>query len=306
MPERGGGQLTLARGGVVGARWLEPADYHVTLRFIGDIDGAAARDIAEMLGDIRRPKAIVRFDGLSWFGGDKPRAIVARVKAEPALMDLQAEQERRLRRIGVEPEARKFTPHVTLARLRGVAQAAVADYLAAHGALQTEAFTAERFVLYSARDGTGGGPYVVEAAIRWRKGNCVWVEPDHYRGPRIRVEDPGVRAMTFHLKGARSGHRRREREKRCINSLFLGINLPVMAHKSPCSRKNHPCSESSVSVSRETLFCRSALAVGAVADRAGGVPDRPHVNTSAIRPTGWNAALNDGLVPPFKSRLRSG
>ena len=63
------------------------------------------------------------FEGLSWFGGDKPRAIVAKVKPDPALMDLQAEQERRLRRIGVEPETRKYTPHVTLARLRGVRQA---------------------------------------------------------------------------------------------------------------------------------------------------------------------------------------
>jgi RNA 2',3'-cyclic 3'-phosphodiesterase len=77
---------------------------------------------------------------------------------------LQAEQERRLRRIGVEPETRKFTPHVTLARLRGVAQRRIADYLASRGALQADAFTAERFVLYSARDGSGGGPYVVEAA----------------------------------------------------------------------------------------------------------------------------------------------
>ena len=79
-------------------------------------------------------------------------------------MDLQAEQERRLRRIGLEPETRKYAPHVTLARVRGVAQAAVADYLAARGALLAEAFMAERFVLYSARDGSGGGPYVVEAA----------------------------------------------------------------------------------------------------------------------------------------------
>jgi 2'-5' RNA ligase len=164
LPERVAGQMALARGGVVGARWLEPEDYHITLRFVGDIDARAAHDIAETLGDIRRPKAAVRFEGLSWFGGDKPRAIVARVKADPALMDLQAEQERRLRRIGVEAETRKYIPHVTLARLRGVRQAAVADYLAARGALQAEAFTAERFVLYSARDGTGGGPYVVEAA----------------------------------------------------------------------------------------------------------------------------------------------
>ena len=164
LPERIAAQMALMRGGVVGARWLAPEDYHITLRFVGDIDALKARDIAETLDDIRRPKAVVRFEGVSWFGGDKPRAIVARVKADPALMDLQAEQERRLRRIGVEPETRKYTPHVTLARLRGVAQAAVADYLATRGALFAEAFTAERFVLYSARDGSGGGPYVVEAA----------------------------------------------------------------------------------------------------------------------------------------------
>ena len=164
LPERVMSQLALARGGVLGARWLEPESYHITLRFVGDIDGRTAHDIAETLGDIRRPAADVRFEGLSWFGGDKPRAIVAKVNADTALMDLQAEQERRLRRIGVNRETRKYTPHVTLARLRGVAQAAVADYLAARGSLRLEAFTAQRFVLYSARDGTGGGPYVVEAA----------------------------------------------------------------------------------------------------------------------------------------------
>jgi RNA 2',3'-cyclic 3'-phosphodiesterase len=164
LPATVASQLALARGGVVGARWLKPEDYHITLRFVGDINARAARDIAETLADIRRPKAHVRFEGLSWFGGDKPRAIVARVKADRELMDLQADQERRLRRVGVEPETRKFTPHVTLARLRGVAQRAIADYLASRGALQADAFTAERFVLYSAREGSGGGPYVVEAA----------------------------------------------------------------------------------------------------------------------------------------------
>ena len=164
LPEAVVGQIALARGGVIGARWLEPGDYHVTLRFVGDVDQRTAQSIAETLDDIRRPAAPVRFDGLGWFGGDKPRAIVARIKAETALIELQAEQERRLRRVGLPPETRKFTPHVTLARLRGVGARAVADYLASRGALAIEAFTAEHFVLFSARDGSGGGPYVVEAA----------------------------------------------------------------------------------------------------------------------------------------------
>jgi 2'-5' RNA ligase len=165
VPEAVVGQLALMRGGVVGARWLEPDDYHITLRFVGDVAVDVARDIDEILGDIHRPKAAICFEGLSWFGGYKPRAIVAKVKAEPALMDLQAEQERRLRRIGIEPERRKYTPHVTLARLRGAGQAAIASYLAERGALVADAFTAERFVLYSAREGSGGGPLL----IRWAK-----------------------------------------------------------------------------------------------------------------------------------------
>ena len=164
LPETVVGQIALARGGVFGARWLEPEDYHVTLRFVGDVDARMAHEIAETLDDIRRPAAPVRFDGLGWFGGDRPRQLVVRIKAEPALIELQAEQERRLRRVGLPPETRKFMPHVTLARLRGVGARAVADYLASRGTLAIEAFTAGRFVLFSAREGSGGGPYVVEAA----------------------------------------------------------------------------------------------------------------------------------------------
>ena len=164
LPEAVVGQIALARGGVIGARWLEPDDYHVTLRFVGDVDARMSHEIAAMLEEIRRPAAFVRFDGLGWFGGDRPRQLVAKIKAEPELMELQAEQERRLRRIGLPPETRKFMPHVTLARLRGVGAHAVADYLASRGTLAVEAFTAERFVLFSARGGSGGGPYVVEAA----------------------------------------------------------------------------------------------------------------------------------------------
>jgi RNA 2',3'-cyclic 3'-phosphodiesterase len=164
LPETAVAQIALARGGVVGAHWSDPADYHVTLRFVGDVDGRTARDIAESLDDISRPPAPVRFDGLGWFGGDRPRAIVARIRPEPELMELQADHERRLRRVGLPPETRKFTPHVTLARTRGVSARAVADYLAARGVLAVEAFMAARFVLFSAREGTGGGPYIVEAA----------------------------------------------------------------------------------------------------------------------------------------------
>jgi 2'-5' RNA ligase len=154
--------LSAARGGIFGARWTDPADYHVTLRFVGDVDRRVADDVAEALEAIRRPPVSIQFDGLHWFGGDKPRAIVARIKPNPDLMELQAEHESRMRRLGLAPETRNFTPHVTLASLRGVSTLAVADYLNVRGRWRAPGFEASRFVLYSARESFGGGPYIAE------------------------------------------------------------------------------------------------------------------------------------------------
>jgi RNA 2',3'-cyclic 3'-phosphodiesterase len=151
------------RGGLPGARWIDVEYYHITLRFIGDVDERFARDAEMALAAIRRPAFEVTIDQLSTFGGDKPRAIVAKVRPEPALMELQAEQERLMRRLGAPPEARKFVPHVTLARLRGASPAQVAGYLGVRGYFPPLRVPAPHFVLYSSRDSVGGGPYLVEA-----------------------------------------------------------------------------------------------------------------------------------------------
>ena len=156
--------LFALRGGLAGARWLDPENYHVTLRFVGDIDNASAREIDQGLSQIGRTSFTVTVDELWAFGGDKPRALVARVQPAPPLLELQQAHERVMRQVGVLPEPRKFTPHVTLARLRASSGAAVADYLATHGLFRTQSFVPSRFVLFSSRAGVGGGPYVVEAA----------------------------------------------------------------------------------------------------------------------------------------------
>ncbi|QGY05018.1 RNA 2',3'-cyclic phosphodiesterase [Methylobacterium mesophilicum SR1.6/6] len=157
--------LKTYQGGLPGARWIEPGDFHVTLRFLGDIEATVADDVVEALAEMRpRPALRVTLDGLGIFGGDKPRALYAAVVPEASLMDLQAEQERLVRRAGVEPERRKFTPHVTLARLRRDATPeATAMYLSQAPVFAPLSFDADRVTLFSARDLTGGGPYVAEA-----------------------------------------------------------------------------------------------------------------------------------------------
>ncbi|RAI32472.1 RNA 2',3'-cyclic phosphodiesterase [Rhodoplanes serenus] len=155
--------LAALRGGLPGARWVEPESYHVTLRFLGDIDDAMARDVAAELDGIDRPAFDLALDGLDAFGGRKPRAVFAAVAPNPALVELHAEHERLMRRIGLPAEGRKFSPHVTLARLRDATSRQVADYLALRGGFRAGPFRVERFVLMSSRASVGGGPYVVEA-----------------------------------------------------------------------------------------------------------------------------------------------
>jgi 2'-5' RNA ligase len=163
IPAEIGLALSQYRGGLPGARWVDPDNYHVTLRFIGDIDDAMARDVFAVLGEGRRRGPVtVALDRLGSFGGGRPRALFARAEPSPDLMDLQAEHERLVRRVGLPPEKRKFTPHVTLARMRDASPEDVAHYIATHGHFARLAFTAPRYVLYSARESTGGGPYVVE------------------------------------------------------------------------------------------------------------------------------------------------
>lgn len=156
--------LAMLRGGLPGARWVDPENYHMTLRFIGDVDGHVGRDIMQMLGSVRRPPFEIVLDRLDQFGGRKPRAVFAGASYNSALIELQAEHERLLQRIGLPPESRKFAPHVTLARLRESSAHQVADYLSSRAPFRSPPFPITRFVLFSSRASTGGGPYVVEAA----------------------------------------------------------------------------------------------------------------------------------------------
>lgn len=155
-------RLSMLRGGLFGARWIEPEDYHVTLRFIGDIDGRTADDIAHALGAVRRRPLTLELSGLDVFGRDKPHSLHALVKPSRALEELAGEHERLMRRFGLAPETRRFIPHVTVARLKGVDARTMADWIAMRSPVSTGPFTVGRFALFSSKDSVGGGPYLVE------------------------------------------------------------------------------------------------------------------------------------------------
>ncbi len=164
IPENIGRELEMLRGGVRGARWIAPVDYHITLRFIGDIDEAQAQAVEEALGRVRAPAFSLRLAGVDWFGGRKPHSLHARVAASEELNHLQGLVERACQTAGLKAEGRRFMPHVTVARCRGADLREVRDFVARNGLFAAGPFEVRRFVLYSARPSRGGGPYVVERA----------------------------------------------------------------------------------------------------------------------------------------------
>jgi 2'-5' RNA ligase len=165
IPAEVGFALSLKRGGLHGARWIDPENYHITLRFIGDVDHVTADEVSDGLDRLSQSEAFtIKLSHLGAFGGDKPRALYAGVENNLALARLQAAQERVLQRIGLEPEGRKFVPHVTLARLRGATAEDLARFMAFSGRFAPLEFPVGRFVLFSSRDSVGGGPYLVEQA----------------------------------------------------------------------------------------------------------------------------------------------
>ncbi|MCA1406981.1 RNA 2',3'-cyclic phosphodiesterase [Ensifer sp. IC3342] len=162
IPRNAAMSLSLLRGGLPGARWIDVENYHITLRFIGDVDGRTADEIVERLDRIERPEFQLQLTGTGAFGSKKPHSVWAGVSNEPEMFALQAEIERICQRLGLPPDPRKFTPHVTLARLRSSRVEDVVNYLSGRGNFLTSPFTVSRFVLLSSRDSVGGGPYLTE------------------------------------------------------------------------------------------------------------------------------------------------
>ena len=166
MPRDAALSLSLLRGGLPSARWIDAENYHLTLRFIGDVEARLADEIVAGLDRIERAPFDIQLSGLGAFGSRKPHSIYASVAPSAPLEALQADIDRACRRLGLPADPRRFMPHVTLARLRQPKPGDVAHYLAGRGGFRTPSFPVGRFVLFSSRDTVGGGPYVLEESYR--------------------------------------------------------------------------------------------------------------------------------------------
>ena len=156
VPEELWDDLASLQDDLPGASWRPEENFHITLRFFGDLSHARARDLDDLLGEIRCPPFGVSLEGTGWFGRREPSAVWARVRESDELRSLSARCERAARRLGLAPDRRPFTPHVTLAYLNGTPLEDARRWVEKHHAWRAPAFTADRFHLYSSHSRKSG------------------------------------------------------------------------------------------------------------------------------------------------------
>lgn len=144
--------------GINGARWQDEDQLHLTVRFIGEVDRHAARDVHAALGSIHHPAFDLALDGLGMFDRRGiPATLWAGVTPQEPVRALHNKVDQAIARVGLPPETRAFHPHITLARLgRGVGE--VRGFLE-RPAPGGEAFRVDCFILYESRLSPHGAEY---------------------------------------------------------------------------------------------------------------------------------------------------
>ena len=155
VPEDLWDSLAALQDKLPGASWRPEENFHITLRFFGEMSHVSARDLDDLLGEIRCAPFEVALEGTGWFGRREPSAVWARVRESDELRSLSAQCERAARRLGLPPDKRPFTPHVTLAYLNGTSLEDTRRWMEAHHMFRCETFTADRFHLYSSHTAKG-------------------------------------------------------------------------------------------------------------------------------------------------------
>ena len=146
--------------GIPEARWAKKEQFHLTLKFIGGVEGHIMEDIAQALSEIRFSPFEIRLSGLGCFPPKQaPRILWAGVESGEELGRLQKKIERRLFEIGIEQEKRKFSPHITLAKFDQVPLSHIIPYLSEHGGFKTESLTVTHFSLYQSHLSPKGSIY---------------------------------------------------------------------------------------------------------------------------------------------------
>ncbi len=149
--------------GIPGARVLPAEQIHLTLRFIGEVENTLFQEIRERLFEVKKSPFCLQVKGVGYFPPrGTPKVLWAGVTPTEELVRLKKRVDKVLLTCGLETEKRKYSPHITLARLRNSPLPKVIEFLAGNSLLQTPEFSVDSFQLFSSRLDKHGALHTLE------------------------------------------------------------------------------------------------------------------------------------------------
>jgi 2'-5' RNA ligase len=157
-------QLAALATGIPGARWVGEDQLHLTLRFIGEVPPWRAEEIDLALHGLRGRGFTFSLAGAGLFErAGRVTTLYAGVERSPPLELLQSKVETALQRAGLDPERRRFVPHVTLARMDLPVTEKITGFIQRNNLFRSEPLVIDRVTLFSSQLAYEAPIYTAEA-----------------------------------------------------------------------------------------------------------------------------------------------
>ena len=164
IPAEISSELCSMRTNARGIRWMSADQMHITLHFLGEVDSTTYQAVKDVLLGVMFAPFSLEIASVGYFGSKKsPRHLWAGVTLQPQLVELYQAIGQVLTSLQVELEKRKFKPHITLARLKGVNYSDVGLFLQQYSLYKSPLLEVTEFHLYSSKLSSDGPTYQVEA-----------------------------------------------------------------------------------------------------------------------------------------------
>jgi 2'-5' RNA ligase len=150
-----------------GARWIDPAQMHLTLGFFDDVADDVDLALREKLSAIEFGAFFLPIRGVGTFSArGAPKIIWIGVgTAHPHLFQIYKRVQEAALAVGIEPELRPWHPHITIARCRGVSAQALRKFLQSNADFDAGMIRVEAFHLYSSKLTPAGPIHTRELSV---------------------------------------------------------------------------------------------------------------------------------------------
>ncbi|QEE08374.1 RNA 2',3'-cyclic phosphodiesterase [Bartonella kosoyi] len=163
IPQQTTQQLVSLQNGLPNAQWINPQNFHITLSFFGEVESTITDALKHAFDTIKLPSFRLQMRGFDVFSSENvPHSLVVCIEPCETLNLLHEKMQCIRNHLGLAPDEKKFTPHITVARLLDIKPDDLPPYLSSRGDFSFPPFEVDHFVLFLSPYPSSDTPYIVK------------------------------------------------------------------------------------------------------------------------------------------------